>query len=141
VALGRGAALIRGPSGSGKSDLALRFLFLARRGPAALEAPTLVADDQVRLIRDGARVLATAPDTIRGKIEVRGVGIVELKSLAEAELKLVVDLVWPDEVERLPAMDPAVEVLGVRLPVLPLRPWESSAPIKLALALAHAKQL
>ena len=47
VALGRTAALLRGPSGSGKSDLALRFLFLARRGPAALDAPILVADDQV----------------------------------------------------------------------------------------------
>src|SRR5215470_7119252 len=53
VALGRGAALIRGPSGSGKSDLALRFLYLARRGPAALEAPILVADDQVRVTREG----------------------------------------------------------------------------------------
>ena len=56
VALGRTAALLRGPSGSGKSDLALRFLFLARRGPAALEAPILVADDQVCLIRSGARL-------------------------------------------------------------------------------------
>src|SRR5262245_51558605 len=54
VALGRGAALLRGPPGSGKSDLALRFLYLARRGPAALEAPLLVADDQVRLARAGA---------------------------------------------------------------------------------------
>ena len=102
VALGSGAALLRGPSGSGKSDLALRFLFLARRGPAALEAPILVADDQVVLAREGTRLLARAAQTIRGKIEVRGVGIVEVKSLAEAELKLVVDLVWPQQVERLP---------------------------------------
>ena len=93
VALGRSAALLRGPSGSGKSDLALRFLFLARRGPAALEPPTLVADDQVRLRRDGARLLVEAPATLRGKLEVRGVGIVEMKSVAEAELVLVADLV------------------------------------------------
>src|SRR5258705_11952508 len=89
VALGRTAALIRGPSGSGKSDLALRFLFLARRGPAALEAPLLVADDQVELTRAGAGILVRAPRTIRGKMEVRGIGIVEVKSVAEAELKLV----------------------------------------------------
>ena len=92
VALGRTAALLRGPSGSGKSDLALRFLFLARRGPAALEAPILVADDQVWLVRNGGRLLARPPDTIRGKMEVRGVGIVEVKSLMEADLALVVDL-------------------------------------------------
>ena len=93
VALGRTAALLRGPSGAGKSDLALRFLFLARRGPAALEAPILVADDQVCLVRNGERLLARPPDTIRGKIEVRGIGIVEVKSLMEADLALVVDLV------------------------------------------------
>ena len=74
VALGRRAALLRGAPGSGKSDLALRFLFLARRGPAALEAPALVADDQVRLSRDGDRVLAAAPESIVGKMEVRGRG-------------------------------------------------------------------
>ena len=130
-----------GPSGSGKSDLALRFLFLARRGPAALEAPLLVADDQVRLARAGGRILATAPATIRGKIEVRGIGIVEVKSLAEAELELVVDLVWPDQVERMPELDKSVQLLGLAIPLLALRPWEPSAPIKLALALARAKAI
>jgi serine kinase of HPr protein (carbohydrate metabolism regulator) len=141
VALGRGAALIRGPSGSGKSDLALRFLFLARRGPAAPEPPLLVADDQVQLVREGSRILVTAPATISGKMEVRGVGIIEVKSQAEAELKLVVDLVWPDEVERLPDLDKSVQLLGLPIPSIELRPWEASAPIKLALALARAKQL
>jgi HPr kinase/phosphorylase len=141
VALGRGAALLRGPPGAGKSDLALRFLYLARRGPAALEAPLLVADDQVRLVRAGARILATAPATIRGKIEVRGIGIVEVKSVAEAELKLVVDLIWPDQVERMPELDKSVQLLGLAIPVLALRPWEPSAPIKLALALARAKAI
>src|SRR6185436_1391460 len=92
VALGRSAVLLRGPSGSGKSDLALRFLFLARRGPAALEPPTLVADDQVRIQREGGRLLVEAPATLRGKLEVRGLGIVEMKSAAEAELVLVADL-------------------------------------------------
>jgi len=140
IALGRTAALLRGPPGSGKSDLALRFLFLARRGPAALEPPTLVADDQVQLKRDGSRVLVKAPDTIRGKIEVRGVGIVEVKSHPEAELALVVDLVAPGEVPRMPEGDEMVPVLGVALPLVRLAPWEASAPIKLAIALARARR-
>lgn len=139
VALGRTAALLRGPSGSGKSDLALRFLFLARRGPAALEPPILVADDQVYLAREGGRLLASAPQTIRGKIEVRGVGIVDVKSLEEAELALVVDLVPAAEVERLPGGEAKVRLLGLDVPLMRLCPWEASAPIKLAVALARAK--
>lgn len=137
VALGPTAALLRGPSGAGKSDLALRFLFLARRGPAALQPPLLVADDQVQLIRDGSRLRAKAPDTIRGKIEIRGVGIVEVKSLPEAELGLVVDLVAAG-VERLPPQNAAIRLLGIELPLLRLVPWEASAAIKLAVALAHS---
>lgn len=140
VALGRTAALLRGLSGSGKSDLALRFLFLARRGPAALEPPILVADDQVRLTRDGTRLMARAPEAIRGKLEVRGIGIVEVKSLPEAELALVVDLVPPEEMERLPEGDAAASLLGVELPLVRLCPWEVSAAIKLAIALARAKR-
>jgi serine kinase of HPr protein (carbohydrate metabolism regulator) len=140
VALGRTAALLRGPSGSGKSDLALRFLFLARRGPAALEAPILVADDQVCLVRNDGRILAKSPDTIRGKMEVRGVGIVEVKSLMEAELALVVDLMpGTEKIERLPEGNAKARLLGIELPLVGLFPWEPSAPIKLAIALARAK--
>jgi HPr kinase/phosphorylase len=140
VALGRAAALLRGPSGSGKSDLALRFLFLARRGPAALEAPILVADDQVYLTRKGARLAATAPQSIRGKIEVRGIGIVEVKSAADAELALVVDLVASSaDLERMPDGEATTRLLGLDIPLLRLSPWEAAAPIKLAIALARAK--
>lgn len=142
VALGRTAALLRGPSGSGKSDLALRFLFLARRGPAAVEAPILVADDQVELVRAGDRLLARAPAAIRGRMEVRGVGIVEVKHLEQAELALVVDLVPQlTDVERLPDDDARARLLGVGVPLVRLCPWEASAAIKLAVALARAKHI
>ena len=140
VALGRSAALLRGPSGSGKSDLALRFLFLARRGPAALEPPTLVADDQVRIRREGGRLLVEAPATLRGKLEVRGLGIVEMKSAAEAELVLVADLVAAGEVERMPDADATVSLLGLDVAAIRLAAAEPSAPIKLALALARARK-
>ena len=62
--------LITGPSGSGKSDLALRLL---DRGF------TLVSDDQTIVRRDGDRLLASAPPTIAGKLEIRGIGIVEME--------------------------------------------------------------
>jgi serine kinase of HPr protein (carbohydrate metabolism regulator) len=138
VALGQRGALLRGPSGCGKSDLALRFLFLARRGPAARETPALVADDRVELRRDGGRLLAACPAAIRGKLEVRGVGIVNVKTLPECELSLVVDLVQPEQVERLPEPGLTARLAGVELPLLRLAPFEESAPIKLALAVAHA---
>jgi serine kinase of HPr protein (carbohydrate metabolism regulator) len=116
----------------------LRFLFLARRGPAAVEAPALVADDQVRLVRDGNRLLAASPESIRGRIEVRGVGIVAVEPVREAEVVLVVDLVGMGELERLPEPGASVRLLGIDLPLHRLAPMENSAPIKLALALAQA---
>jgi HPr kinase/phosphorylase len=137
VALGRWAALLRGASGAGKSDLALRFLFLARRGPAALSAPALVADDQVCLRREGARLVASAPATICGKIEVRGFGIVGVKCRSEADLALIVELTQ-EEGERLPERALTTRLLGIDVPLLRLAPWQASAPIKLALALAEA---
>ena len=140
VALGRRAALLRGPSGSGKSDLALRFLFLARRGPAALDPPALVADDQVSIRRDGDRILAAAPESIQGQMEVRGVGIVGVKPLAEAELVLVVDLVDAGLVERLPPIGLTARLAGIDLPLVRLTPFEASAPVKLALELARASR-
>jgi HPr kinase/phosphorylase len=140
VALGRSAALLRGPSGSGKSDLALRFLFLARRGPAALEPPTLVADDQVRIRREGDRLLVEPPATLRGKLEVRGLGIVEMKTAPDAELVLVADLVAQGEVERMPDADAKVTLLGVDVAAVRLVAAEPSAPFKLALALARARK-
>jgi HPr kinase/phosphorylase len=140
VALGQRGALLRGPPGCGKSDLALRFLFLARRGPVAREAPALVADDQVELVRHDSRILAAAPASIRDKLEVRSVGIVGVKALPQCELALVVDLVRPEEVERLPEPGVKAQLLGVELPLVRLAPFESSAPIKLALAVAHASR-
>ena len=140
VALGRTAALLRGPSGTGKSDLALRFLFLARRGPAALEPPILVADDQVWLVRHGERILVRPPETIRGRMEVRGIGIVEVRSLAEADLALVVDLAPAEAIERMAQTQRTTRLLGVEVPTIALFPWECSAPIKLAIALARARQ-
>ena len=139
VALGPHAALIRGPSGSGKSDLALRFLALAAE--PGLE-PLLVADDQVWIERqkDGS-LAASAPPSLAGKIEVRGLGIVEVPHREAARIALAVDLVLPQEVPRMPPnpLD-RITLAGVTLPVVRLTPFELSAALKLRLALLSAAQ-
>jgi HPr kinase/phosphorylase len=129
------AALIRGESGAGKSDLALRCLALS---PSLLfpVTPLLVADDRVRLERTGDRVLASAPETIRGHMEVRGAGIIEVPSADNSHVVLVVDLVSPSDVPRMPDPSLRAPLLGVDLPLLRLAPFEASAPIKLLIRLA-----
>ena len=136
IALGGKAALIRGAPGSGKSDLALRCLAIA---PTALiPCPAaLVADDRVDLRRSGDRILAEAPATIRGKLEVRGLGVLNVPSTASAEVVLVADLTALDKIERLPDPPPVTELLGVRLPLMHVAPFTASAPVKLLLALAQ----
>ena len=124
------ALLLRGPSGAGKSDVALRLLEAGGR---------LVADDQTHLAKVGRALIATPPQSLAGLIEVRGIGIVTLgrgQLLARAPLVLLVDLVRPGQVERMP--EPAREkVLGVDLPKVALAPFEASIVAKLRLALAR----
>jgi HPr kinase/phosphorylase len=124
------ALLLRGPSGAGKSDMALRLLEAGGR---------LVADDQTHLAKVGRALIATPPPSLAGRIEVRGIGIVTLgrsQLLARAPLALLVDLVRPDQVERMP--EPARErVLGIDLPKVALAPFEGSIVTKLRLALAR----
>jgi HPr kinase/phosphorylase len=126
VAIGGRAVLLRGVSGSGKSDLALRLIDAGAR---------LVADDQSKLWREGDVILVRAPSPIAGLIEVRGVGILRVNSLPAARLTLIADLVAPERVERLP--EPCSEtILGVAIPAIAIVPFEASAPAKLRLALA-----
>jgi len=125
------AVLLRGPSGSGKSDLALRLIQAGGR---------LIADDQTHLAVSRRSLIATAPPVLIGMIEARGVGILTLprsKLLARAPVGLMVDLVPSGQLERLP--DPEREtLLGIALPRLALAPFEASAVVKLCLALTRA---
>jgi HPr kinase/phosphorylase len=125
IAIAGSAVLLRGPPRAGKSDLALRLMDGGAR---------LVADDQVKLRRKGDRVVVGSPAVIAGLLEVRGVGIIRVEALEEAPLDLLVDLVPPAEVERLP--DSRFEdVLGVSIPLIGLAAFEASAAAKLRLAL------
>lgn len=107
VALGGKGLLILGPSGSGKSSLALELMGLGA---------VLVADDRVHLVRAGTRLIASAPDAIRGRIEARGIGILKADAVAEAEVALVVDLAT-QETERLPHQK-QVMLMDLSLPVV-----------------------
>jgi HPr kinase/phosphorylase len=132
VALSGKAVVLRGPSGSGKSDLALRLMHLA--GPG-LEPARLVADDQVILETEGATVIAKAPANLFGRLEVRGLGIITVDALASSPVALVADLVASGEVERMPAPGEITTVCGISLPRMALCAFEASAPLKIALAL------
>jgi len=126
VAVDGRAVLITGPSGSGKSDLALRLL---DRGFG------LVSDDRTIVRTNGDRLIASAPPTIKGKLEVRGVGIVDMDSLDNVPLALVVELT--SDIQRLPDEDRERMILGIGLPLISVDAMTASAASKVELALGR----
>jgi serine kinase of HPr protein (carbohydrate metabolism regulator) len=110
VVLGEAGVLIRGPSGSGKSQLARR-LVSAYPGFARL-----VGDDRVRVEAVNGRLLARPVPAIAGMLEIRGLGLMPTAFEPAAVVRLVVDarLELP---ERLPDdADGRVAIAGVTLP-------------------------
>ena len=124
VALDGRAVVIMGPSGSGKSDLALRLL---DRGF------TLVSDDQTVVKKNGDRLVASAPPTIAGKLEIRGIGVVEMETVGDIPVALLVELT--SEIQRLPDENRERPVLWIKLPLISIDAMTASAPSKVALAL------
>ncbi|HET7316371.1 MAG TPA: aldolase [Sphingomicrobium sp.] len=124
VAIDGRAVLIGGPSGSGKSDLSLRLL---DRGFM------LVSDDRTIVSRDAGRLLASAPAQIAGKLEVRGIGIVEVETVGDVPVALIVELT--SDIERLPDDSRERLLLGVPVPLVSIDAKTASAPAKVALAL------
>jgi HPr kinase/phosphorylase len=128
VALDGLGVLLIGPSGSGKSDLALRLL----------EAGwSLVADDRVVIDLVDGRPTASAPALLAGLIEARGVGILPVPCLSHAEVVLVVLLTQPGLIERCPEPE-TYSIENVRISAMRLAPFEVSATMKLRLALRQA---
>jgi len=124
VAMDGRAVLISGPSGSGKSDLTLRLL---DRGF------TLVSDDQTIVRREDDRLIASPPPNIAGKLEIRGIGIVEMEHVGDIPVALLVELT--SDIQRLPDDDRERPILGVSLPLVSVDAMAASAPSKVALAL------
>jgi serine kinase of HPr protein (carbohydrate metabolism regulator) len=129
VAIAGHAVLLVGPSGSGKSDLALRLI---DRGAQ------LVSDDQTHIRPTKGQLLARAPATIVGKIEVRGLGIIDMPCVADITVMGVVELT--DKIERYPLSPLTIMIAGVELPLMKVAPFESSAPIKVELMLHMLRQ-
>ena len=119
--------LILGKSGAGKSDLALRLIALGA---------TLVADDRSDLAVLRGRLVASAPRTIAGLLEVRGVGIVKMPHARHVAISLVVELTR--KVARLPEREtwaPPASLRPARRPALiKINPFEASAADKVLLA-------
>ena len=124
VAIHGRAVLITGRSGSGKSDLALRLI---DRGFV------LVSDDQTIVRRAGGRLVATAPATIAGKLEIRGIGIVQLPAAGDMPVALIVEL--SNEPTRLPEDGQERTILGVPVPLISVDAQTASAAAKVVLAL------
>lgn len=102
---GRGC-LITGASGVGKSTLALEMI---------AAGAALVADDQTQVDRSPAGLVLSAPSAIAGRIEARGVGILQLDATS-APLALLVDL-DREATSRLPAARYR-HLLGMACPVI-----------------------
>lgn len=124
VAIGGRAVLITGPSGSGKSDLALRLIDRGAR---------LVSDDYVSLRVVKSLLLASPAPNIAGKIEVRGVGIVERPWLRDVPVGLLVDLAITPA--RLPSGADTRLLSEIAIPWIGLHALEASAPVKVEEAL------
>jgi len=124
VAIGGRAVLITGPSGSGKSDLTLR---LVDRGFS------LVSDDQTIVKKDGGRLVASAPPTIAGKLEIRGIGIIDMEQIDNVPVALIVELTG--DIQRMPDDSRERPILGIKLPLITIDAMTASAPSKVVLAL------
>jgi serine kinase of HPr protein (carbohydrate metabolism regulator) len=126
VAIDGVALLITGPSGAGKSDLALRLI---DRGAV------LVSDDYTQLRRVNDILSASAPSTILGKIEVRGIGIIDIPTIQDVPVKLMVEI--SPAVERYPVVS-TTKIDGIPIAWVGVAAHEASAPVKVELALKRA---
>ena len=137
IAIGAEGVLLVGKPGSGKSDLALRLSDQPGSGLSGIpKTAQLVADDQVIIRKVEGALVASAPASLKGKLEIRGLGIAELAVAAQVRLRLAVRLTPSVEIERLPELDRGrMDILGLALPLILLDPLNASAPARLRAAL------
>ena len=125
ISINKKGVLFLGKSGAGKSDMALRLI--------ASQKAKLVADDRVEIWIQKNRLKARAPIQIKNLLEVRNVGIIEIKSLSSVYIELAIELT-NEKLERMPE-EAFYEIEGLKIPLIKLNPFESSAPAKILAAL------
>lgn len=123
--------LLQGPSGRGKSDLALRLI---DRGA------TLVADDRYELRASSRGVIASAPERLYGLLEVRGLGILSVPAIKTTVVRLVVELVNSDTVPRLPEKS-TTGLCGRKITCFALNAFEQTTAIKIELAASNLNRI
>ena len=137
VAVGEHGILIIGPPGSGKSDLALRLIDGAGYGIGSEPLRgTLISDDQTLVSRRGDRLIGSPPETIAGKIEIRGLGIVVAPYLPDCALWLAVRLEPACRIERMPG-ERRFELIGAAIPEMSVDAAWASAPARVRAALRN----
>jgi HPr kinase/phosphorylase len=122
--------LIRGPSGSGKSDLALRLIE---------DGAKLIADDQVNISAVRKELYLSPPDSISGLIEVRGFGVIKIGAVRDIKLRLIVDLDPSYETERTPTIKEEL-IKNITVPVTNMKAFESSILARIKLILGYLEK-
>ena len=122
--------LIEGPSGAGKTSLALALL--ERASQQGLDA-ALVCDDQALLCARNTALYAATPASIAGKAELRGYGIIALTHKPETRVRLVVRMIEDARIDRMP--EPATATLaGIELPRLDVPQRHESQSVRIVFA-------
>jgi serine kinase of HPr protein (carbohydrate metabolism regulator) len=130
VAIDKSAVLITGPAGIGKSDLALRLID---------DGAELVADDQTFLAQEGELLIASAPASIAGLMEVRHIGLLHLPYTLSAIVALYVELTpSAEELERLPEKQ-FITFAEIKIRHLKLPAFAASTPTKIRAVLKYAE--
>ena len=119
--------LIRGPSGSGKSDLALRLID---------NGAGLISDDQVIIKVVGQELYLSPPESISGLIEVRGVGVIKIEYDRDIRLCLIVELDPSNDVQRTPRVKEEL-IKNIPVPVINLNAFENSVLAKIKMVLGY----
>jgi serine kinase of HPr protein (carbohydrate metabolism regulator) len=132
---GRGV-MLRGPSGSGKSELALRLMEQSGTGLGRVNLKAnLIADDQTEVFERKSKLWVRCPKTITGQMEMRGLGIFSVKPAKPCPLALVVDLQPAATIERMPEPeDLLTTLLGQQVPRIMLDASQPAAASILRLA-------
>ena len=124
VAIGGNGGLLLGPSGSGKSDLALRLI---DRGAK------LICDDALHIEHSNGLPLLSCAPNIAGKIEIRGIGICPVDFVPSAPLRLIVQLT--QDMERMPPEHQRINIADFSVPMFKLDPFQASSALKVEWAL------